>query len=127
MEFDFHMIAADFYRTGMDNPLKKEMTFCTMIATTHLVQNPVLKFFKLGELYEALFHTTLNNQHDALVDAGATAECFFELVKRGEITDESILDQQRRDNKPVNENKGPGCAVPMLFIISLIFLLLYYI
>ncbi len=126
MEFDFNMVGADFYRTGIENPIKKEMTFCTMLATTHLVKNPVLKFFKLSELYKTLFNITLKNQHNALVDARATAECFFELVKRGEITDEAIALQQKMAYTPLAEKKGAGCAVPMLFIISSIFLIFYY-
>ncbi len=126
MEFDFHLVAADLYRTRIENPVKKEMTFCTMLATTHLVKNPVLKFFRLGELYEELFNVALENQHDALVDAKATAECFFELVKRGEITDETIALQQKKADKTVAENKGSGCAVPIFFIISSIFLIIYF-
>src|SRR5438128_7128721 len=96
MEFDMHMIGADFYRTGIENPIKKEATFCTMLATTAFVKNPALKFFRLGELYETLFNKPLENQHDALVDAKATAECFFELFKRGEIDDKTILLQQKQ-------------------------------
>lgn len=126
MEFDFHLIAADLYRTGIENPVQKEMTFCTMLATIHLVKSPVLKFFRLGELYEDLFNVALENQHDALVDAKATAECFFELVKRGEITDEIIALQQKEAHKTVSENKGAGCTVPMFFIISSIFLIIYF-
>jgi len=125
LEFDFHLTAADFYRTGIENPVKKEITFCTMLATTHLVKNPTLKFFRLGELYEALFNIELKNQHSALVDAKATADCFFELVKRGEITDEKIALQQKSTYKTVAEDKGSGCAVSILLIISLIFLIFY--
>lgn len=126
MEFDFKMISVDFYRTEIENPVKKEMTFCTMLATTHLIKNPALKFFRLGELYEMLFNATLNNQHDALIDAKATAKSFFELIKRGEITDETIALQQKTSRKTVVENKGTGCTIPVLFVISLIFLIFYF-
>lgn len=126
MKFDSHMIAIDFYRTGIENPVKNEMTFCTMVATTHLVKNPIKKFFKLGELYEALFSVILKDQHNALVDANATAECFFELVKRGETTDQTIALQQKREVRSDTENKGPGCTIPMLLIITLILLIFYY-
>lgn len=126
MQFDYHMLGADFYRTGIENPVKKEMTFCTMLATTHLVKNPGLKFFRLGELYQSLFNTALHDQHNALVDAKATADCFFELVKRGEINDEIITNQQKEISKAYAENKGAGCSIPMLFIIFLFFLIFYY-
>lgn len=126
MEFDFRMTAVDFYRTGIENPVKNEMTFCTMLATTHLVKNPTKKFFRLGELYEALFGITLKDQHNALVDANATAKCFFELIKRGEITDQTVALQQNKEIKSGTDNKGAGCTIPMVLIISLILLIFYY-
>lgn len=125
MQFDYHMMEVDFLRTGIENPVKKEMIFCTMLATTHLVRNPVAKFLGLGDLYETLFNKTLKNQHNALVDAKATAECFFELIRRGEINDETIINQQKEIRKPYYENKGTGCIVPVLFIICL-FVLIFY-
>lgn len=131
IEFDCAMLGADFYRTGVENPIKREMTFCTMLATRHLVQNPSLKFFRLGELYQTLFHTTLNNQHNALVDAKATAECFFELKMRGEVSDETIALQQnevraKSDAHALNaQEKQRGCVIPLIFIIFLTYLILH--
>lgn len=126
MEFDRHMVGADFYRTGIENLVKKENTFCTMLATTQFVKNPGLKFFRLGELYEALFHTTLQNQHDALVDAKATAECFFELVKRNEIDEELIALQQVESQKQGTVNKDSGCIIPVLAILFFTILIIYW-
>ena len=125
MNFDYDMLGVDFYRSGIDNPIKKEMTFCTMIATTYMVKNPTLKFFRLGELYECLFNTKLYNQHNALYDARATADCFFELIKRGEVTDETIAFQQKDATVSQVQEKQTGCAVPILLIIFLTFLILY--
>lgn len=126
MEFDYHMMMVDFYRSGIENPVKKEMTFCTMLATTHLVKNPAVKYLRLGELYEALFNAPLTNQHHALADAKATARCFYELIRRGEITEETIANQQKKIQKPYLENSGSGCIVPLLLFISLFFLLIHY-
>lgn len=125
MQFDYHMIEVDFYRAGIENPVKKEMIFCTMLATTHLVKNPSAKFLGLGELYQALFNKVLQNQHNALADAKATAACYFELTRRGEIDDEIILNQQKEIRKPYIEDKGIGCAMPAICIITL-FLLIFY-
>lgn len=117
MDFDLHMLGADFYRTGIENPVKKEMAFCTMLATTHSVKNPSRKYFKLGELYETLFGEVLNNQHNALADAKATADCFFELMKRGEIDDNKIESQQREITEIVSKSKpASGCIIPALII-----------
>lgn len=126
MEFDLHMINLDFLRSGIENPVRKEMTFCTMVSTTNLVKNPRLKFFKLGQLYETLFSTILMHQHDALVDAKATAACFFELLKRGEIDDEKIATQQKEAKKTATGKQPAGCTIPVLVIIFLTLLINYF-
>lgn len=127
MEFDAHMVSVDFYRSGIQSPVAKENTFCTMLATTHMVKNPGLKFLRLGELYETLFNCKLENQHNSLVDAKATAECFFELVKRGEINEEEITRQQhlKKTDKAKPEKKNYGCLILVLVIILLIILFFY--
>jgi DNA polymerase-3 subunit epsilon len=86
LELDFHIIGVDAFREKMANPLHGLTTFCTMLATKQLVKNPRTTYLKLGCLYEHLFRQPLNNQHNALNDAIATADCFFELVKQKEIT-----------------------------------------
>lgn len=124
IEFDYNMLGVDFYRTGMENPIKKEMTFCTMRATKHMVRNPALTFLRLGELYQMLFHKELRDQHYALADAKATADCFFELVKLGKVNDEIIAFQQAEVHKRELKNEQPGCIIPVLFIIFLAILIL---
>jgi DNA polymerase-3 subunit epsilon len=86
LELDYHIIGVDAFREKMTNPLLGLTTFCTMLATKHLVKNPRTSYLKLGTLYEQLFHQPFKNQHNALNDAIATADCFFELVKQKEIT-----------------------------------------
>jgi DNA polymerase-3 subunit epsilon len=85
LELDYHIIGVDAFREKMPNPLRGLTTFCTMLATKHLVKNPRTTYLKLGCLYEKLFHRPLNNQHNALNDAIATADCFFELVRQNQI------------------------------------------
>ena len=128
MQFDFNVLGAEFYRTGIENPIKKEMTFCTMIATTGMIKNPAGKYLRLGELYKALFNSELYNQHNALVDATATADCFFELVKQGEVDDETLAFQQKGGDvvRPDEKANSKGCLIPVLFIIFLTFLIFYY-
>lgn len=119
MQFDLHMLGADFFREGLENPVKKENTFCTMLGSKHLIRNPALKFLRLEQLYKSLFDRTLENHHNAIVDATATASCFFELVKRGDITDEIILQQQKEVLKKAIVLERKGCLFSMLVIISL--------
>jgi DNA polymerase-3 subunit epsilon len=97
-ELDYHILGAEYYRAGMDNPMKKLSTFCIMIASQHLQQNPHSKFLRLGDLYELLFKQPLLCQHNAMADAAATADCFFELVKKNEVksfTQPAIVLQQK--------------------------------
>jgi len=91
---DVHVLGADFFRCSMVNPLPKLPLFCTMVASGKYVKKPWMKYLRLGEFYEELFGEVLENTHNALVDAEATANIFFELTKRGEIDDRIILEQQ---------------------------------
>lgn len=93
LELDYHITGVEYYRTGLQNPMPSLPAFCTMQGTTYLVRNPQFKYLRLGQLYEELFQTHLEGQHNAFVDAQATAVCFFELLKRGDITDEKISKQ----------------------------------
>ncbi len=85
LELDYHIVGVDAFREKIPNPLQGLTTFCTMLASKHLVKNPQTTYLKLGVLYEQLFQRPLSHQHNALNDAVATAECFFELIKQTEI------------------------------------------
>ncbi|MBC7721600.1 MAG: 3'-5' exonuclease [Pedobacter sp.] len=86
LKLDYYIIGADAFREKMTNPLELLPTFCTMLATQHLVKNPRITFLKLCDLYDMLFNKPLINTHNALSDAMATANCFFELIRLKEIT-----------------------------------------
>jgi DNA polymerase III epsilon subunit-like protein len=66
---------------------QKIVSFCKLPYPSHLKTKPLshYKWPKLAELYNILFDKEFKNAHDALADAKATKECFFELVKRGII------------------------------------------
>lgn len=121
MEFDSHMLSVGFRRVGLKNIIKDYPKFCTMTATSSYRRYYHTKYPKLDELYQTLFKTKLENHHDALEDAKATAACFFELVKRGEITDQTIKDQQKQFKKNKKSNKT-GCGISMLLIYFVIVL-----
>ncbi|MEN7548405.1 3'-5' exonuclease [Rapidithrix thailandica] len=116
---DYHMLGVGFFRAGLENPLQYMPKFCTMQLTYQFVGSPHQKFLRLGQLYTRLFQTTLENQHNALVDARATARCFFELQKRGDITDKIITKQQEKGSKWLALNKGVGIVIMLLVILSL--------
>jgi DNA polymerase-3 subunit epsilon len=90
VRLDFHMLGADFYRVGLANPLPKLHTFCTMQSLAPQQTGEELRYQRLGEVYQRLFLTTMERQHDAWIDANATAKVFFELLRRQEITQHTI-------------------------------------
>jgi DNA polymerase-3 subunit epsilon len=96
-----------------------------MLATRHLVSNPAAAHLRLGELYTYLFNKKLENEHNALADARATAECFYELLRRGEITEEKIVEQQTRRQPFQPTRSSLDKIIPVLIIILLILLLAF--
>ena len=124
MEFDAHILGADFYRESIENPIRLEQSFCTMHATKHLARNPSAPFLKLSQLYRLLFNEKLEDVHNALGDAKATAACYFELWNRGDITDESIIKQQTQVLQKTKPSKPFGCLPVLIFFILIISYLL---
>jgi len=114
LELDYHVIGAEYHWIGIEqHPMQNLPCFCIMRASMHLQQNPNFKFLRLGQLFELLFKKPLLNQHNAVVDATATADCFFELVKRNEI---KSFDQPPIVFKP-KENITKPLAWIILFIL----------
>jgi len=126
MQLDFHMIGADFYRIGLENPLQALPKFCTMLATSKYVSNPKSKYLRLDRLYYVLFQEEMGNQHEALTDATATAACFFEMLKIGDISDEKIAAQQTTPTNPTNVISGWGCSTLVVIISFLTYLFLLW-
>lgn len=95
MEFDNHMLEVSFRRAGIENAARSQPQFCTMRASKvynrHILR---IGYLRLDELYHILFNKKLEKHHDALVDAQATGECFFEMMRRKDIDAKTIIDQQ---------------------------------
>ena len=102
LPLDFHVLGAAFARAGLANPLPALPQFCTMQLTRRLPE--VAAPLRLHQLHERLFGQSLERLHDAHTDAAATARCFFELQRRGHITD-SILAGQARLAPPVARHR----------------------
>jgi DNA polymerase-3 subunit epsilon len=100
MELDFHMVGVTLHRAGLPNELVGRPLFCTMRLTEDFVRIPGRRFMRLPELYERLFGQPMLREHDALVDAQATADCYWELSRRGEISPD-ILRAQWQPRLPV--------------------------
>lgn len=89
-EFDIHTLSCDYFRAGMENPFYQSQFYCTMLKSEDYVLNPEIKYLRLPQLYEFLFDLKMENSHNAIVDAEITNRCFFEIQRRGEITEEDL-------------------------------------
>jgi DNA polymerase-3 subunit epsilon len=129
MRLDFHMIGAEFHRTGLPNLLTELPTVCTMQTSQRHAQAVQRNFLRLGELHEHLFQEPMPRQHDAQADAQATAQCFFELRRLGDL-DDAIIAEQPQLLVPTAEPGifqryrwlGPG----VLVVAGLLLLLLFW-
>lgn len=119
IELDLHVIGAECYRAGLENAAAGLPCFCTMKATTQYVRNPAVNHLRLNELYVTLFNTKMPQLHNALYDAKATAECFFELWKRGDIDEVKLSDQQLA--RPASQRSQRNAYIIPAFIVLVIF------
>jgi DNA polymerase III subunit epsilon len=96
LDLDRKMMEVGFARANIEQNFKHLPKFCTMRNTRYPFDTrETPRFLRLNELYRSLFDREMTNQHNALADALATKECFFEQVNRGEITEKTIQRQQR--------------------------------
>ena len=93
IELDYHMVGVSFLRSGLDNALLGLPTFCTMRLTERFWQPMRQQYLRLTELYQRQFGRPQPQAHDALADAQATAACFFELRRTGEIDAATLAGQ----------------------------------
>ncbi len=126
IEFDKQMLSVALQRAGLKNTLDQYPAYCTMKTNAHYMRLTNHLYPKLNELYWSLFGQNMPDQHNALSDCRATAACFFELVKREEVTEESIKRQQQQEKRKAAK-KRTGCSLSVLLCITLAFVLIFYI
>lgn len=125
LQLDESMVRLGFYRSGLTSVFNKLHKFCTMkVSHWYIPQYTDKKYLKLGELFHYLFQKKLIHEHDAMVDASATKDCFFEMLKRGDITEKMIKDQQMK--APQSRHKVKPAYLYLLAIGMLFILLLWY-
>lgn len=101
LNFDIRMIKilarklnSQKMHSDFETILGTRKTYCTMLTTADLCKLPKpsgrggYKWPKLEELYKFLFSEEMPDGHDAMVDAKATAKCFFELKRKGLLKEE---------------------------------------
>ncbi len=126
IELDYHITGVDFYRVGMENPMNNLPMFCTMLGTKQFIRNPQVEHLRLSQLYSLLFEKVLHYQHNAMVDALATADCFFKLVQMGSVDDNKIAKQHaEREKRKQSVLKG-GCGASVVIILILTLLITHW-
>lgn len=95
IEFDYKILGAEFYRVGQETPLSKMHQVDTMKYGKDYCQIPTsrpgkFKSPRLEELYEKLFGFKFDEAHNAAADVNATAQVFFEMVRREVITYDNL-------------------------------------
>lgn len=126
-ELDYCMVSAEYHRLGITNALAHSFFFCTLKASAAYVKNPTFHFLKLNVFYKTLFKKRPENLHNALVDAQLTAEIFFHLLQKGEVTDLIIQQHSQIIKKHKPQTKKSLNIYYVVFTIILVILIaLYY-
>lgn len=115
MEFDYHMINAEFCRMGISNPLEHQVFYCTMKASKPYVRNPRVDLLKLNEFYEELFNEKPKDFHNALSDALNTAKIFFHLFKDNENIHKAIISQKNDFSPILDDTKSNRSLINRIF------------
>ncbi len=88
ISFDEKIVGSELIRNGFPNSLPSKKKICTMQLSTNFcrIDGPYgYKWPKLSELHYKLFKTNFAEAHDASIDIGITAKCFWELKRIREI------------------------------------------
>ncbi len=88
MSFDEKIVGAEFIRSNMPDVVATKRRICTKERSTDFcaLDGPYgYKWPKLSELYFKLFRSNFKEAHNAAADIQATAKCFWELKRIGEI------------------------------------------
>jgi DNA polymerase-3 subunit epsilon len=81
-------------------------TVCTRDLSAKIFGLPPGEYYNLPELYEKLFNIELLHANNAMVDAEATAECFFKLLNKFSTPEAiQIIDSQ---------HKGSNSQIPLI-------------
>ncbi|MGY6558527.1 MAG: DNA polymerase III subunit alpha [Nitritalea sp.] len=88
IEFDIHVVGAEFLRQGLLMPFEAKASLDTKDISTDFCAIPGgkggrFKWPTLTELHQKLFGEGFGDAHDAAYDVDATARCFFGLIQQG--------------------------------------------
>lgn len=85
------VVAAEYIRTGMENPMFRTERICLMQEGTYFCKIPnrrgSYKWPSLTELHAICFQQRYSPANNARADVIATARCFIKLMKTGQLED----------------------------------------
>lgn len=94
LSFDLQVLAAEFYRSNLAIPFHNIAYFCTLLHSKKYVRNPNMVHLPLSSLHETLFASQATDMHNAEKDAEITAKCYFEMMRKNELSEQDIRNQQ---------------------------------
>lgn len=90
LEFDLHILSADFLRAQLPNPFGDSCFYCTMLKSRQYTSGTSKTGLRLPELCGYLLKETAEPSHNAIVDAGMTARCFFEIRRQNQLSQKDL-------------------------------------
>ena len=125
VEFDSKMLQVAMLRSGLKNIVKDYPHFCTMRATSEYTRIPNHTYPKLADLYQMLFSKKIAKAHDAAVDVEATAACFYDLYKWGDLNEQLISNQPLFIKVKDQVRSKMGCGLPVLIFLFISFIWIF--
>lgn len=95
LEFDLHILSADFLRAQLPNPFGNSRFYCTMLKSRQYTSGTSKAGLRLPELCGYLLKEATEPSHNAIVDAGMTARCFFEIHLQDRISGKDLEEKHQ--------------------------------
>lgn len=95
LEFDLHILAADFLRAGLPNPFENSRFYCTMLKSRQYTSGSSKTGMRLPELSRYLLDEMSEPSHNAMIDAVTTARCFFEIRRQSQLSQKDLDEKDR--------------------------------
>lgn len=95
LEFDLHILAADFLRAELPNPFEDSRFYCTMLKSRQYTSGSSKTGMRLPELSRYLLGEMSEPSHNAMIDAAATARCFFEIRRQNQLSQKDLEEKHQ--------------------------------
>jgi DNA polymerase III subunit epsilon len=96
LEFDLHILSADFLRAKLQNPFANSRFYCTMLKSRQYGSGSSATCMRLPELSRYLLDEASEPSHNAMIDAAMTARCFFEICRQNQLSEKDLEEKHRQ-------------------------------